>query len=163
MYKKQVKENTTNNSIMNACDMMVKIIEEQLKIQEIEEKFAAQDEQYLPKEGMGKCCLCKENLSHTFGNSPFPLKKRGGDCCDKCNHEKVIPARMGNMMLPSQFSTWEEQKLQQKLFLLFDVWDLDYEPFNQIKLEYGLMVRSRGFIPNFKFEGDRRRISYTPI
>jgi hypothetical protein len=161
MYKKQVKENTTNNSIMNACDLMVKIIAEQLKIQEIEEKFAAQDEQYLPKEGMGKCCLCKENLSHTF-NSPIPLKKRG-NCCDKCNHEKVIPARMGDMLLDFQQGTWEEQKLQRKLFLLFDVWDLDHEPFNQIKLEYGLMVRSRGFIPNYKFEGDRRSISYTPI
>jgi hypothetical protein len=154
MYKKQVKEMTTINSIMN------RTTEE--KIARIEERFAAQDEQYLPKEGMGKCCLCKDNLSHTFGNSPIPLKRRG-DCCDKCNHEKVIPARMGNMMLPSQFSTWEEQKLQQKIFLLFDVWDLDYEPFNQIKLEYGLMVRSRGFIPNIEIEGGGLRISYTPV
>ena len=38
-----------------------------------------------------KCVICKEH-SVGFGNNPQPLKK--GKCCDKCNFEKVVPARI---------------------------------------------------------------------
>lgn len=44
------------------------------------------------------CCLCEERIdgfgiNQRSGNSPSPLKEEG-ECCDKCNIEKVIPARM---------------------------------------------------------------------
>lgn len=42
----------------------------------------------------GICCLCGEKYTH-WGNNPWPLAKDANDiCCDKCNAEKVIPARI---------------------------------------------------------------------
>ena len=38
------------------------------------------------------CCLCDE-MVEGFGNNPEPICE-GGRCCDKCNAEKVIPARL---------------------------------------------------------------------
>lgn len=38
------------------------------------------------------CCLCDDEIDG-FGNNPSPLKD-DGRCCDKCNTEKVIPARI---------------------------------------------------------------------
>jgi len=42
-----------------------------------------------------KCCLCGEKLpkTHPGRNNPAPLKQEG-ECCDKCNYEKVIPERI---------------------------------------------------------------------
>lgn len=42
-----------------------------------------------------KCVICEKNFTE-IGNNPFPIKKEG-ECCDKCNLEKVIPARI-NML-----------------------------------------------------------------
>lgn len=43
-----------------------------------------------------KCCLCNNNIevkgSWVKGNNAQPLKD--GRCCDKCNYEKVLPARL---------------------------------------------------------------------
>lgn len=41
---------------------------------------------------MKKCILCKRKYVG-FGNNALPLKK--GQCCDGCNLNKVIPARLG--------------------------------------------------------------------
>lgn len=39
------------------------------------------------------CCICGEKFLG-YGNNPYPLvKKEGARCCDACN-EKVILARM---------------------------------------------------------------------
>lgn len=45
-----------------------------------------------------KCCLCGKVIKpNAFGwaggNNPWPLKD-SGQCCDDCNREKVIPARL---------------------------------------------------------------------
>jgi len=37
------------------------------------------------------CCLCGEEFDG-YGNNPEPLAGEGS-CCDRCNAEKVIPAR----------------------------------------------------------------------
>ena len=42
-----------------------------------------------------KCCICGEPIEG-HGNNPFPVKTEG-DCCDKCNAEVVIPARIEKM------------------------------------------------------------------
>ena len=42
-----------------------------------------------------KCCICGEPIEG-HGNNPFPVKAEG-DCCDKCNAEVVIPARIEKM------------------------------------------------------------------
>ena len=39
-----------------------------------------------------KCVICNEHFTG-FGNNPDPVK-RNGDCCDACNTNHVIPARM---------------------------------------------------------------------
>ena len=41
------------------------------------------------------CCLCDEEIEG-FGNNPDPVSE-DGRCCDKCNAEKVLPARFLQM------------------------------------------------------------------
>lgn len=132
---------------------------EEEKITKIEEKISKIDEFYAPKEGMGNCCLCKGLMSNKWGNNPAPLKKRG-KCCDKCNADKVIPARMGGVL---NVGTHEEQILQRKLFLLMGecMWENDHEPFNKIKREWLDLVIARGMFPNVDWK--KKSISFTPI
>ena len=40
---------------------------------------------------MKSCCLCKEEFAG-YGNSAWPLGH--GQCCDYCNYEKVLYARL---------------------------------------------------------------------
>lgn len=41
-----------------------------------------------------ECCLCHQKFKG-YGNNPYPLvTDKGARCCDKCNYEKVIPARI---------------------------------------------------------------------
>ena len=59
------------------------------------------------------CIICREHFSGTpYGNTTTPIRKHG-KCCDKCNHDKVIPARMGEKTNP--FGSWELQQLQRKM------------------------------------------------
>ena len=39
-----------------------------------------------------KCCICGE-MSYGFGNNPSPIMDEG-DCCDCCNMEYVVSARL---------------------------------------------------------------------
>ena len=41
------------------------------------------------------CVICNETFKG-WGNNPSPIKDEG-ECCSKCDNEKVIPARMENM------------------------------------------------------------------
>ena len=41
-----------------------------------------------------KCCICGKDAGK-FGNNAQPVKN--GQCCDKCNYGKVIPARIKQM------------------------------------------------------------------
>ena len=71
------------------------------------------NEFYRPNPEFPKCVLCKEHFTGTpYGNYPAPIRKCG-KCCDKCNHDKVIPARMGEKTNP--FGSWELQQLQRKM------------------------------------------------
>lgn len=40
-----------------------------------------------------RCCLCGDPIA-AYGNNPWPLADEG-ECCDRCNFTKVLPARMG--------------------------------------------------------------------
>lgn len=42
------------------------------------------------------CCICGKK-AEGFGNNPQPIKDKGR-CCDACNAEVVIPARLGIMI-----------------------------------------------------------------
>ena len=48
-----------------------------------------------------KCVICGEEYEG-YGNNPYPVKDYG-KCCDKCNLEKVIPARI-NALKPTKDS-----------------------------------------------------------
>lgn len=40
------------------------------------------------------CCICGKEFTG-WGNNPYPVvKTEDARCCDKCNDEKVIPARI---------------------------------------------------------------------
>lgn len=39
-----------------------------------------------------KCIICEKEYEG-YGNNPYPLAEKG-QCCDECNIEKVIPARL---------------------------------------------------------------------
>lgn len=40
------------------------------------------------------CCICGKKFTG-WGNNPYPVvKTEGARCCDECNDEKVIPARI---------------------------------------------------------------------
>ena len=40
------------------------------------------------------CCLCGQEIDG-YGNNPEPISTNEDDrCCDSCNLEKVIPARL---------------------------------------------------------------------
>ena len=38
------------------------------------------------------CCICGKKF-YGYGNNPKPVKSKG-ECCDNCNYEVVIPARL---------------------------------------------------------------------
>lgn len=43
------------------------------------------------------CVLCHKELIG-YSNNPWPLgNSMNGGCCDKCNNEKVLPARIALM------------------------------------------------------------------
>ena len=46
------------------------------------------------------CCLCGVEFEG-YGNNPAPVKE-SGECCDRCNAEKVIPARLETMLTPGE-------------------------------------------------------------
>lgn len=41
------------------------------------------------------CCICGKPFVG-WGNNPWPVKKEG-ECCDKCNMQYVLPARIKMM------------------------------------------------------------------
>lgn len=53
-----------------------------------------------------KCCICGEPIEG-HGNNPSPAKTEG-DCCDKCNAEVVIPARIEKMKAAASEKVNEE-------------------------------------------------------
>lgn len=55
----------------------------------------------------GMCSLCGYPYDH-YGNNPEPLMRFEHRCCDACNMEKVIPARLAVMRgfpIPNQEET----------------------------------------------------------
>jgi hypothetical protein len=38
------------------------------------------------------CCICGKEFVG-WGNEPWPIKQ-DGECCDECNMNKVVPARI---------------------------------------------------------------------
>ena len=44
-----------------------------------------------------KCCICGKYING-YGNNPYPINNdENARCCDDCNFNKVIPARIINI------------------------------------------------------------------
>ena len=48
------------------------------------------------------CCLCGGEFEG-YGNDPTPLKE-SGECCDRCNAEKVLTARCEALLASGEIS-----------------------------------------------------------
>ena len=48
------------------------------------------------------CCICGKSFSG-YGNNPYPVvKEENARCCDDCNRDIVIPARIIALALNSK-------------------------------------------------------------
>ena len=43
------------------------------------------------------CCICGKKFTG-WGNDPWPVKMEG-ECCDECNNNQVLAARLANVKL----------------------------------------------------------------
>ena len=77
---------------------------------EITDTFVASSTEGSEREGkeIWKCVICKEHFTG-FGNNPDPVKP-DGDCCDACNTNHVIPARMSELFNEQQNNFNENMK-----------------------------------------------------
>ena len=58
---------------------------------------------------MFRCCLCGKIFTG-FGNNPWPISLDPNDrCCDECNMNKVIPARL-ELMFRNKLENNKESK-----------------------------------------------------
>jgi len=65
---------------------------------EITDTFVAGSTEGSEREGkeIWQCVICEKHFTG-YDNNPDPVAKTGG-CCDACNTNKVIPARMAELM-----------------------------------------------------------------
>ena len=58
-----------------------------------------------------KCCICGGTFEG-YGNNPWPVvKDEDAECCDRCNANRVVPARI-KLMSEKAYGT--EQSEQRK-------------------------------------------------
>ena len=119
------------------------------------EKYLKINKFLQPNPEFPKCVLCKEHFSGTpYGNNAAPLRKRG-KCCDKCNHNKVIPARLGEETNP--LGSWKFQQLtNQMLFIInhfSDTWK------QEVNNDVGLYIMFKNFREKAIEEGKEWTIS----
>lgn len=51
-----------------------------------------------PNKESTSCCICGKPLGSLWGNNPWPvIKIENARCCDECNINTVIPARIKAM------------------------------------------------------------------
>lgn len=62
-----------------------------------------------PTSKTGTCSLCGGPYEH-YGNNPYPLAEVDERCCDQCNYERVIPARLHKP--EGYLGTWAEAQAQ---------------------------------------------------
>jgi hypothetical protein len=45
-----------------------------------------------------RCCICGGRMRKYEGNNPYPVKE-SGLCCNACNGQVVVPARMSALLV----------------------------------------------------------------
>ena len=103
----KVDEDVKNRILEKIKNKNIKTLKEDFEDENVDEpveKDEAPVEEELEDEH--KCCICGEPIEG-HGNNPFPVKTEG-DCCDKCNAEVVIPARIEKMKAAASEKVNEE-------------------------------------------------------
>ena len=93
----KIAEDVKNRILEKIKNKNIKTLKEDFEDENVSEPVAKDEEPPVAEElkDEHKCCICGEPIEG-YGNNPFPVKTEG-DCCDKCNAEVVIPARIEKM------------------------------------------------------------------
>lgn len=67
----------------------------------------------VPEEERGVCVLCNGLLDCKYGHNPVPVAE-SGRCCDKCNRDKVFPARVKAVIEENEKSLAEKEEVEAK-------------------------------------------------
>ena len=103
----KIDEDVKNRILEKIKNKNIKTLKEDFEDENVGEP-AEKDEEPVAEEleDEHKCCICGEPIEG-HGNNPFPVKTEG-DCCDKCNAEVVIPARIEKMKAAASEKVDEE-------------------------------------------------------
>lgn len=103
----KIDEDVKNRILEKIKNKNIKTPKEDFEDENVSEP-AEKDEEPVEEEleDEHKCCICGEPIEG-HGNNPFPVKTEG-DCCDKCNAEVVIPARIEKMKAAASEKVDEE-------------------------------------------------------
>ena len=103
----KIDEDVKNRILEKIKNKNIKTLKEDFEDENVSEPVEKDEEPVEEElEDEHKCCICGEPIEG-YGNNPFPVKTEG-DCCDKCNAEVVIPARIEKMKAAASEKVNEE-------------------------------------------------------
>ena len=103
----KIDEDVKNRILEKIKNKNIKTLKEDFEAENVGEPVEKDEEPVEEElEDEHKCCICGEPIEG-HGNNPFPVKTEG-DCCDKCNAEVVIPARIEKMKAAASEKVNEE-------------------------------------------------------
>ena len=103
----KIAEDVKNRILEKIKNKNIKTLKEDFEDENVGEPVEKDEEPVEEElEDEHKCCICGEPIEG-HGNNPFPVKTEG-DCCDKCNAEVVIPARIEKMKAAASEKVNEE-------------------------------------------------------
>ena len=104
----KIDEDVKNRILEKIKNKNIKTLKEDFEDENVGEPVEKDEEPPVEEEleDEHKCCICGEPIEG-HGNNPFPVKTEG-DCCDKCNAEVVIPARIEKMKAAASEKVNEE-------------------------------------------------------
>ena len=103
----KIDEDVKNRILEKIKNKNIKTLKEDFEDENVGEPVEKDEEPVEEElEDEHKCCICGEPIEG-HGNNPFPVKTEG-DCCDKCNAEVVIPARIEKMKAAASEKVDEE-------------------------------------------------------
>ncbi len=105
IVSEEVGEDEFHNNNQMFAEMVApdRVEEEELHADmEVTDIFVAGSSEGSERDGeeIWECVICNNYFSG-FGNNPDPIKD-DGDCCDACNTNQVIPARMSELFEEQQ-------------------------------------------------------------
>lgn len=106
--KNKIDEDVKNRILEKIKNKNIKTLKEDFEEENVGKPVEKDEESPVEEEleDEHKCCICGEPIEG-HGNNPFPVKAEG-DCCDKCNAEVVIPARIEKMKAAASEKVNEE-------------------------------------------------------